>query len=330
MHVSSDDLRILAASDPKAARQLVESLLDGDVQILDQLLASLVAPDEGRLRQLVANTVRQRPDREKVVPHLLRWLPREHDEFARRSIQAALDGIDLRQRQADGADEPPDLIQTYRYVAGRLCHRVRNAMPASMTHIRQIEDLCRQTSGTIGVELLSQVEQLRTDLRDISRLVEFETDDEYFAWRDIAFADWLKIARNKYNGQNKPLTQVEILEESYCGGASIRANEYLLETIFWNLWRNSQEAVNENCRVAVTIKSDSGRITLLITDNGPGLPQSLVTLAFDDRISTRGSGRGRGLLEVADAVQRLSGDVSVVYLEDDGYRIQLSFPAGAR
>lgn len=320
-----DKLRRLAAGDPKAARQLVASLLDGDAQELEDLLTHLAAPDEGRLRQLVANTARQRADREKVVPHLLRWLYNESDEFARSAIEAALEGIDVSQQRHDRSLDPPDLVQTYRYVAGRLCHKVRNALPAPMKYLRRIEDLARQRSESSDSAIVNAVQQLRESLRMMSRLVEFDIEDKYFEWRPVHLVQWLDMAGRKYNTRNEPIT-VELGHLSGEQEVIIRANDYLLETIFWNLWKNSREAVDGPCRVKVTISIESGRVLLLVTDNGEGLPEKLVGFAFEDRVSTYGNGRGRGLLEVADAVQRLFGRVRVVNLGNGGHRIQISLP----
>ena len=327
MDETLDKIRMLAAGDPKAARELVESLLDGDPQELERFLLRLAAPDEGRLRQLVANTARKRPDREKVVPHLLRWMEHESDEFAQRAIQAALAGIDLHQRRQDPSPDPLGLVQTYRYVADRLCHKVRNALPGPVRHLRQIEELARQTADPISSEILATAAHLGHSLRMISHAVEFDTGDRYFEWRPVNLVQWLPAAGREYNTRNEAIT----LAVETKGGhqeAIIWANNYLLDTIFWNLWKNAQQAVYGPCRVGVAIGVESGHIALLVTDNGDGLPEDLARLAFEDWISTHGNGRGRGLLEVADAVRRLSGQVEVVDLGSHGYRVRMTFPLG--
>lgn len=321
------DLRVLAAGDPKAARQMVESLLEGDAQELEHLLTCLAAPDEGRLRQLVANTVRQRPDREKVLSHLLRWLEYESDEFSRAAIQAAVADIPATQRRHDRPPYQPSLVETYRYVAGRLCHKVRNALPGPMTHLRRIEDLARQAPDPVGPEILAAAGQLRDALRSISRLVEFDTGDRFFEWRLVHLTEWLEAAGREYNSRNEPIV-LKIECNPGQPKAIIRANDFLLETIFWNLWNNARQAVEGACQVMMAISVDSGRVVILASDNGKGLPEELAGLAFEDQVSTHGDGRGRGLLEVAEAIQRLSGEAKVVDLGGRGHRVQLSFPQG--
>ncbi len=318
-------LRILAAGDPKSARELVESLLDGDSQELQRLLDYLAAPGEGRLRQLVANTARKRPDRQKVVPHLLRWMEQESDEFARTAIQWALDGIDTHQRRQDPSSDPPGLVHTYRYVADRLCHKVRNALPGPVKHIRQIEDLAKQAVDPVSSEILAAAGQLRDSLRMVSHVVEFDTGDDYFEWRPVNLAEWLETAGREYNTRNEAI-ELAIKSKDGQQGAVIQANNFLLEIIFWNLWRNARQAVDGSCQVNVSIDVEPSNVILLVSDNGNGLPWDLADYAFEDCISTQGGGRGRGLLEIADAVYRLSGQVKVVDLGSRGHRIQMTFP----
>lgn len=324
MHETMEKLRILAAVDPKEARKLVDALLDGDPKDMDRLLLGLTAPDQGRLRQLVANAVRRRSDRERIVPHLLRWLEHESDEFARTAINAALAGVDVTQRQDERQPDPLGLVQTYRYVASRLCHRVRNALPGPMMHLRGIEDLAKSMPDGSGSEMLAKMGQLRDALRIISRLVEFDTGDKYFEWRPVYLAEWLQGAGKEYNARNDQISLT--VEQREGPRAIIRANDYLLETIFWNLWRNAYQAVKGACRVMVVIEVQANRVVLLISDNGSGMPDELVGSMFEESVSTHGNGKGYGLLEIRDAVQRLAGQVRVVKVESSGYRIQVTFP----
>jgi sigma-B regulation protein RsbU (phosphoserine phosphatase) len=91
-----EKLRHLVVEDPREARRLFHQLLDSGGPALDQFLASISSPSDGRLRQLVANAPRNHRERERLVPHLIAWQESETDEFTQRAISHTLDVLDVR------------------------------------------------------------------------------------------------------------------------------------------------------------------------------------------------------------------------------------------
>jgi len=91
-----EGLRHLVVEDPREARRVFLQLLDSAGPALDHFLGRISSPADGRLRQLVANALRNPRDRERLAPHLIVWQEIETDEFTRRAIARALDGLDTR------------------------------------------------------------------------------------------------------------------------------------------------------------------------------------------------------------------------------------------
>ncbi len=91
-----ENLRHLAVEDPREARRVFLQLLDSGGPALDDFLGRIAAPVNGRLRQLVANAVRSQRDRGRLASHLIVWQEIETDEFTRRAISGALDGLDTK------------------------------------------------------------------------------------------------------------------------------------------------------------------------------------------------------------------------------------------
>src|SRR5437870_5376257 len=89
-------LRHLAVEDPREARRVFLQLLDSGGAPLGHFLGRISSPADGRIRQLVANTLRNHRDRERLAPHLIAWQEIETDEFTHRAIAGALDGLDTR------------------------------------------------------------------------------------------------------------------------------------------------------------------------------------------------------------------------------------------
>lgn len=320
-------LRLLSVEDPKRARQGFCEMLDGDDPRLVGILELASVPGEGRVRQLVANAVRARPDRSKIVAYLVRWQQTEADEFARNAIDAALVGVDRGGHKAKKRRALVDaaLVDTYRYVTGRIRHQMNNALmePAELI-MRLTNRLGRIEDQAIRNELEPMVIELRVALRNVGRIVAFAPEDGFFTVRGVAILDWLANMNLEY-GQKYRHVALSLVDQSASGKLHVRANDYLLQTIFWNLWTNAQQAVGAKCEIEVRAKRRGNDVELTVIDNGEGFPQDMREIAFQEKYSSKGVGRGRGLLEVQDAVDRLHGSVQLVDV-DGCYRIRIWFP----
>jgi sigma-B regulation protein RsbU (phosphoserine phosphatase) len=86
-------LRRLAVEDPREARKTFLVLFDSGGSVLEQFLGQISSPADGRLRHLVASALRNSRDKERLAPYLIVWHEIETDEFAKRAIAAALNGV---------------------------------------------------------------------------------------------------------------------------------------------------------------------------------------------------------------------------------------------
>src|SRR5215471_14279762 len=88
-----EKLRRLAVEDPREARKAFLLLFDSGSSALEQFLGQISSPADGRLRHVVASAMRNTRDKERLAPYLIVWHEIETDEFAKRAMAAALDGI---------------------------------------------------------------------------------------------------------------------------------------------------------------------------------------------------------------------------------------------
>jgi sigma-B regulation protein RsbU (phosphoserine phosphatase) len=90
-----ENLRHLAVEDPREARKVFLRFFDSGGSTLEQFLGQIASPADGRLRHLVASALRNNRDKERLAPYLIAWHEIETDEFAKRAIAAALDGVKI-------------------------------------------------------------------------------------------------------------------------------------------------------------------------------------------------------------------------------------------
>ena len=170
-------------------------------------------------------------------------------------------------------------------------------------------------------ELAEVTSKLRSAFHRLWHTLEFDTGDGYLDWQPVALGEWFDAAKSGFAsrfGQAK----LTVIGSSQARSVSVRANQFLLETAFGNLWANAVQATahlpQTECHITaefnVTERGEKGEksLSVLLRDNGPGFTAAFVETAFRLPYSTKAETRGRGLLEIADAVRRLQGKVKLV------------------
>jgi signal transduction histidine kinase len=320
-------LRGLAVEDPREARVVFLAEFEAKSPGLNDLFARLRKPNEGRLRQVIANSVRAHPEKARIVAELLQWRETETDEFTRRAIAGALADVDptaLREdKTAQKVAASSELVVVYRYVADRLRHRLRNTMLAAQAQASRLNRL--MAAGQAG-EVQAVLAKLNDAIISMGRELEAtDVDPEYFRLRPIALPDWLRQLNTQYASQYSPV-KLNLIHADHAW-IRVLANEYLLNTIFWNIWLNAHQSVGENCEITITFRRQRHELEILISDNGGGFSPELKEIIFQQVFSTKNSsGRGRGLMEIQDAVERLDGRVELYEAEASDFRIRIWFP----
>lgn len=321
-----EELRRLAFEDPLGAKRIFTGILEGDEPALRAVLDLASASGDGRVRQVIARVAQKHPGRGKVMDALARWKETETDEFALSAIDDALKEIGGRRQHSKPPAEFPDLSFTFRYLSGRLRHRVLNTLPRAGISVDCLRDEIQRIGGD---ELLNSVlpmlDDMFSSLRRLERAVSFEEEDIYFTPARILLPDWLKAYLPKYRAQFGGIKLRLEFGQAF-DHAWVKASPFLLETVFSNLWYNSKQAVGADAEVTLSGALQGANLIVNVIDNGGGFTSLDTERAFRLQYSTKGdSERGRGHMEVADAMRRLGGDASVRQLPGHGYRVVLTF-----
>ena len=105
----------------------------------------------------------------------------------------------------------------------------------------------------------------------------------------------------------------------------------LLVTVIGNLIENAFEAMNENKvyeapkELLFGIYSRPGAVLITADDTGVGIPKENLEHIFENGYSTKGEGRGTGLYQVKEMVERLGGKITVESQQGIGSSFSVSF-----
>jgi signal transduction histidine kinase len=323
-----EEISSAAYKDPIGARERFLAILRANPEFARDVLTLAKEPRDSRLRQVVARAVWKRPETEVIRDILLKWRDTEDDEFTLVAIKDALAEPGKKTGKTGrtySTESLPDLLGTYRYVSSRLRHRVLNALPASDV---LIEVLRREARKSNDQDTYARIAPILDDLFDalghLEKAVEYEEDGEYFQFSAVNLREWVLDYRHRFNSE---FGRVEVnVDFSACGETTINAAPFWIVTVFWNLWKNALDAVGEGCKITILGLRDTKNVRIIILDEGRGFKPEDQERAFTMSYSTKGADRGRGHMEVADAMRRLGGTAKIVPYKDTGYRIELTFP----
>ncbi len=105
-----------------------------------------------------------------------------------------------------------------------------------------------------------------------------------------------------------------------------------LQQVFLNILNNAIDAIGKEGEIVVKSKysSQSQRISVVISDNGPGIPKDMVNKIFDPFFTTKevGKGTGLGLSITYSIVEKLGGHIMVASEEGKGTAFTIYLPVG--
>jgi signal transduction histidine kinase len=324
-----DRLRWLAASDPKEARAAFQAMLHGPPDELHSLLSAASRLGDGRLRQMIAIVFRTGKGASVLEPWLRQWLEVESDEFTRAAIESALASrVPAPVPQTASRIPVTHSVAAYRYVSDRLCHRVRNALTLPSAQIKRLENVISEVGDSqLRQELAEILSGLQAGFLRVSRNVQFDTGDDYLTWQPIPLIDWLESRAPDF-ATRYGAAQLSVSCDPAIRRLTVRGTKFLLETVFGNLWANATQAAEALCtiRVECALNSERGVMEMFVLDSGSGFSATHLESAFTQIFSTKSESRGRGLLEVADAVTQLRGSVELAMIAPGDYRIRIQLP----
>jgi two-component system, NtrC family, sensor histidine kinase HydH len=110
----------------------------------------------------------------------------------------------------------------------------------------------------------------------------------------------------------------------------IAADADMLYQAFLNILINAMQAMPGGGIIHVNIHSDDPSVTIVIEDEGEGIPEDLLEKIWDPFFTTKAKGTGLGLGIVKNIVESHEGSVSITNKPDAGSRVTIALPVNQR
>lgn len=211
-------------------------------------------------------------------------------------------------------------------IAGQAAHDIRSPLAALEIVTKKLSHLPEQQ------RLL--VRNATIQIRDIANnLLQYNVSREAVNYSEIKSVMLIPIIEYVLSEKNTELSEKnpaislksQITPEAY--KAFIKVIPLELKRILSNLLNNAIEAIGEsNGLIQVHVFCENDKVIIQISDNGPGIPNSLIRDLFREGVSTKVKGSGLGLFHAKSNIERWGGNIQIESEQNKGASITISLP----
>jgi signal transduction histidine kinase len=288
-----------------------KSLSDSACNILDQVIA---------LKKPLAKEIRTSDNRYFAID----LYPLPCRERSNLRIVVYTREITMEKQMKEKMQQTERLSAIGKMAAG-IAHEINNPLGVIQCYADLVKDAVDDKKVHKDIEVISKhtrsVQKVIQNLLDLARPKQVITGKCNV---NEVVANELEVFRTQAASKNITISSdlAENLPDIKCDAA-------ILEQILTNLWLNAFDSTGENGKGSIhiaTALSSGGMVVLSMEDDGPGIPEDIITNIFDPFYTTKevGKGTGLGLSVIYGFVSELGGEINVK--SNDTTRFDISFP----
>jgi nitrogen fixation/metabolism regulation signal transduction histidine kinase len=229
-------------------------------------------------------------------------------------------------------DDVTHLLQTERHaawgeVARRLAHEIKNPLTPIQLSAERLQYKLSDKLEAADANLLARATQ--TIVSQVAAMKNMVAD----------FADYARAPAPTLTrlDMHQLLSEVMGLYETSGHQVTVKLNaeNYLLmgdatrlRQVVHNLLRNAEEAVQQiaDSKIVLMTRSTENQFEMTVTDNGPGIQESILNRIFEPYMTTKAKGTGLGLAIVKKIVEEHGGNILIINGFNGGTEARVSFP----
>lgn len=258
--------------------------------------------------------------------------------FAALLLEATRRNADLQLRKA--AEEllrkSQRLASTGRLATG-VAHDFNNLLTIIRGHTSFLEIAAKETGNSKMLESISVIESATDQAVDLSRQLLHHGKSYGRSFENRSLNEIVKKSARlirRMLEENITLS-LDLTDDP----GLVRADSGMLNQILMNLVGNARDAMNSGGTIEIATRRVTGEpdhrkgcppafIVLSVSDNGPGMPPSVVDKIFDPFFTTKdeAKGTGIGLANVSSIIEQHGGTIDVNSRQGEGTTFSLYFP----
>lgn len=120
--------------------------------------------------------------------------------------------------------------------------------------------------------------------------------------------------------------KINVTIESPSALPAVAIDVDLMQQVFFNLIKNSLEAMNDGGSVSISLKSDDSDVLISFTDTGVGMSEDQLTDLFESYRTSKENGNGLGLMVSARIVRDHGGTIAAESKIGEGTTFTIKLP----
>ncbi len=215
-------------------------------------------------------------------------------------------------------------------VARRVAHEIKNPLtPIALSAERLKRKFLQKLEGEEAESFTKYVDTIARHVTDIGGMVEEFVSFARMPGAVMQPADLVDLVKHAVFSAQVAYPNVRYVLNCEDARIGLLCDERQVAQIFTNLLKNGAEAIEGESmqagEVSVTVVKTPERVTVEITDNGPGFPPDKIQSMLEPYVTTRARGTGLGLAIVKKIMEEHGGKVDLANQETGGARVVLSF-----
>ncbi len=239
-----------------------------------------------------------------------------------------------------------DRLRSLGEMAAGMAHELNQPLVGIRGFAELIIDSLDHDLEMTGAELRSHLAKI---VEQVDRMVHIINHVRLFA-RDAGSGEVSQVDLNEVVHSAVSLLEVQFnahglhLEKGLSGQAMpVRVNPFSIEEVILNLLSNARHAVESRRKsdgddyrpiIRVTTRSvvaedgSTKQVSLVVADNGTGIPKAVAHRVFDPFFTTKepDQGTGLGLSICKSIVEEFSGQIEFISIENEGTRFEVRLP----
>ncbi|RKQ38002.1 PAS domain S-box protein [Oceanobacillus halophilus] len=204
-------------------------------------------------------------------------------------------------------------------LAAGIAHEIRNPLTSikGFLQILQAGVNRKEEYYKIMIEEIEKMEKITSELLFISKpLTDLKKRESIKEMID----DTVSLLHSQAKLKNIELIVKEPITESvYCDKSQIKQ-------VLINLVKNAIEAMEQPGEITLGVLSDSNQIEIMVTDEGPGIPQEMIQKLGEPFFTTKKNGTGLGIMISKQILEEHHGELKITQNEYKGSTFKLVFP----
>jgi len=236
---------------------------------------------------------------------------------------------DTRTRKIQREEVESERIAALTLLAASVAHEIGNPLNSLNIHLQLLDRKVRKNaSPELAAELIESLDITRSEIKRLNFIVE----------------KFLGAVRpSKPNFQEVDLNQVVTGAVAFLGPEvkdrnititlqldselpKVAADPDQLKQVFYNLIRNSSQAIGSDGAIIIVTRFDDYSVTISFADNGHGIAPEKVGKVFEPHFTTKKTGSGLGLLVVHRIVREHGGQIEFESKEFEGTTVNVILP----